>query len=83
MKDSKPCKRRTLSEVSGYRVESCSCGLFHVCIGPITVRMEPSAFMTFSGVVEDAVEMMGTPSSEMAINHERMIDVFVPTVAES
>ncbi len=83
MKDAKSCERRTLSEVSGYRVESCSCGLFHVCVGPITVRMEPSAFLTFSGVVEDAVEAMGSPSSEMVVQSDRLLDVFAPIVAES
>ena len=83
LKDGKTCKRRMLAEVSGYRVESCSCGLFHVCVGPITVRMEPSAFLTFAGVVEDAVDMMGVPSSEVALNNSRILDVLVPTVAES
>jgi len=83
VKDSKCCQRRTLSEVSGYRIESCSCGLFHVCVGPITVRMEASAFLTFAGVVEDAVEVVASPSSEMAVQSSRLLDVFAPTVAES
>ena len=83
VKKAKGCTRRTLAEVSGYRVESCSCGLFHVHIGPVSVRMEPSAFLTFSEVIEDSVEMMGSPAAEVAVNHGQVIDMFVPIVAES
>ena len=45
--------------------------------------MEPSAFLTFSEVIEDSVEMMGSPAAEVAVNHGQVIDMFVPIVAES
>jgi len=46
----------TLAHFPGYRVDRCSCGLFHVCIGPVTVHLEPDAFLTFANVVAHATE---------------------------
>ena len=56
------CKK-TLAHVPGYRVDECSCGLFHVCIGPITVHMEPAAFLTFSDVIAQAVQETVNPDA--------------------
>ena len=53
---------KTLAHVPGYRVDECSCGLFHVAIGPVTVHMEPDAFLTFSDVIAKSVEKVLEPT---------------------
>ena len=54
-------RSKTLAHVPGYRVDHCSCGLFHVCVGPVTVHMEPAAFLTFGDVIARAVEQVVEP----------------------
>ncbi len=51
----------TLAHFPGYRVDRCCCGLFHVCIGPVTVHLEPDAFVTFGNVVAQATEVAMSP----------------------
>ena len=58
-KDCGPVK--TLAHFPGYRVDRCSCGLVHVCIGPVTVHLEPDAFLTFADVIEQAVDATVNP----------------------
>ena len=61
----KGCSRtKTLAHVPGYRVDQCSCGLFHVCIGPVTVHMEPAAFLTFGDVMADSVQQILEPAAK-------------------
>ena len=54
-------RSKTLAHVPGYRVDHCSCGLFHVCVGPVTVHMEPAAFLTFSEVIAQSAEQVMKP----------------------
>jgi len=55
---------KTLAHVPGYRVDQCSCGLFHVCVGPVTVHMEPAAFLTFSDVIARSAEQTAEPKPQ-------------------
>ena len=49
---------QTLAHFPGYRVDQCSCGLVHVCIGPVTVHLENDAFLTFADVINQPAEAM-------------------------
>jgi len=62
MKNDECSRVKTLAHVPGYRVDHCSCGLFHVCIGPVTVHMEPAAFLTFGDVISLSVEKTLEPT---------------------
>ena len=53
---------KTLAHLPGYRVDYCG-GLFHICIGPITVHLEPAAFLTFSDVITHAAAQTGESST--------------------
>lgn len=37
------CERSTLAHGPVGKVEVCSCGMVHVCVGPVTLRLEPGA----------------------------------------
>lgn len=37
------CERSVLAHGPVGRVEVCSCGMVHVCVGPVTLRLEPGA----------------------------------------
>jgi hypothetical protein len=69
----------TLAHVPGYRVDHCSCGLVHVCVGPVTVHMEPAAFVTFSEVIacsaEQILEPETKPHSILSLVHGLRSDV--------
>ena len=56
-------RSKTLAHVPGYRVDECSCGLIHVAVGPVTVHMEPAAFLTFGDVIAHSVEQIVEPQS--------------------
>lgn len=64
MKNDRCGRNKTLAHIPGYRVDHCECGLFHICIGPVTVHMEPDAFLTFAEVVTDSVKQVLAEASK-------------------
>ena len=73
---------KTLAHVPGYRVDQCSCGLFHVCIGPVTVHMEPAAFLTFGDVMATSVQQILEPSTQQHAVLS-LVGGMTPDIAES
>lgn len=38
-----PCDRTLLAAAPGARVEACTCGLIHLSVGAVTLRLAPDA----------------------------------------
>lgn len=53
--DSPRCHRTILAESPQARVEACSCGLVHVSVGALTLRMDPEACEGFTTVLARAM----------------------------
>lgn len=47
---------RQLAGTSHCNVRQCSCGMLHVTIGPLTMRLEPGAAETLRAVLGAALE---------------------------
>lgn len=50
-----PCNRILLAAAPGARVEACSCGLIHLSIGVLTLRLAPDACEQLTTVMARAV----------------------------
>ena len=58
------CSRpKTLAYAPGYRVDRCSCEIINVSVGPITVHMEPTAFLVFAEVIAQSAEQILQPDN--------------------
>ena len=58
MVTSQSCARRVLSSGDCSSVEQCSCGMVHLNIGGVTLRVPPGAFPQIASTISDAARMM-------------------------
>lgn len=48
------CRRQVLSEGATGTVELCVCGMVHVNVGPLTVRLDQQAFHSLAETLSEA-----------------------------
>jgi hypothetical protein len=58
---SHPCHREILARSPVGLVERCSCGLFHLTVGPATLRLEPEVLAAVASMLQQALGD-GTPA---------------------
>jgi hypothetical protein len=58
MLSSPSCARRILSSGDCSSVEQCSCGMVHLTIGGVTMRLSPGAFPQIAATISEAARMM-------------------------
>lgn len=52
------CRRDTLAESPVGSVELCSCGSVHLCVGPVSLRIDPVAFLELGKMMDVARERL-------------------------
>ena len=55
---SRECHRETLAESPVGSVDLCSCGSVHLCVGPVSLRIDPQAFLELGRMVDVARERL-------------------------
>jgi hypothetical protein len=51
MNPDQSCKQETLSQHNCFQISKCSCGVLHLSIGPMTIRLSPESIDELSAVV--------------------------------
>ncbi|MES2639986.1 MAG: hypothetical protein V4850_10905 [Myxococcota bacterium] len=52
------CRRDILAESPVGSVELCSCGSLHLCVGPVSLRIDPVAFLELGRMMDVARERL-------------------------
>ena len=70
------CERSVLAHGPVGRVEVCSCGMVHVCVGPVTLRLEPGAVAPLVRMLAEGHEALMHRDDDAARNGtgERRLD---------
>ena len=55
---SKPCQRQLLAHGSVASVEECGCGIVHVTVGPLSLRLQATAMSELANTLTQAVESL-------------------------
>jgi hypothetical protein len=50
--------RYSLAEQGPFRIDLCACGMLHVTIGPVTVRLMPPAAQSLQGTLGEALRRL-------------------------
>jgi hypothetical protein len=58
MKQTNSCRRQVIVEDGVAKIEHCVCGMIHVSVGPITVRLDPNTFEAVSTSFATAMEKL-------------------------
>lgn len=63
---SAPCSRTVLARGPIGSVERCTCGSIHLCVGPLSLRLETAAFLSLCDVVDVARDRLASPAAPRA-----------------
>lgn len=70
MTETNPCRRELLARSETASVERCACGTVHLTIGPLTLRLPPSAVESLASTLIESVRALraveSDPTSEAA-----------------
>ena len=56
------CHHRTLAHSPECRVDSCNCGVVHLVIGPLTLRLEATAAQSISDTLSEGLRALAQPA---------------------
>ncbi len=73
MTATKACVRRLLAGGRSFRVEVCGCGMLHVTLGPVTLRLERQACEDLRATLDEAMcRLKLTGAMEVATPEEQV-----------
>ncbi len=52
------CERRRLAECGTFKIEACDCGIVHLTIGCLTLRIEPSAYGELAFAIDESLRKL-------------------------
>ncbi len=55
MASSEKCERRRLAEHGTFYIDLCNCGVVHLTIGCLTLRLDPSAYRELASSVQESL----------------------------
>jgi hypothetical protein len=58
MTESNPCRRELLARSETASVERCACGTVHLTIGPLTLRLPPSAVESLASTLHESARVL-------------------------
>jgi hypothetical protein len=59
----KTCRREMLAHRGPFQIEACNCGLVHLTIAFMTVRIAPAAVDTLCAALLEAVQKLERPGA--------------------
>ena len=66
MNETNPCRRELLARSETASVERCACGTVHLTIGPLTLRLPPSALSSLASTLYESACVLRASESEPA-----------------
>jgi hypothetical protein len=55
MANEKNCKRKRIAESGTFHVDLCKCGVVHLTIGCLTLRLDPSAYRELAVAIHESL----------------------------
>lgn len=56
----KNCKRRRIAESGSFHIELCKCGVVHLTIGCLTLRLDPNAYRELAIAIHKSLPNLET-----------------------
>lgn len=52
------CERHRLAECGIFKIDACDCGIVHLTIGCLTLRLEPSAYGELANAIDESLRKL-------------------------
>ena len=52
------CEKRRLAECGTFKIDACDCGIVHLTIGCLTLRLEPAAYGELANAIDESLRKL-------------------------